>query len=90
VDFHLATISYASFWAPNNAPIRFSNASGTGWNVLNLNAANDLIIGADVTGNVVIPNLPAKNYADDAAAASAGVIVGGLYNSSGALKVRVA
>lgn len=49
VDIHLATISYASFWAPNNAPIRFSNSSGTGWNVLNLDASNRLTLGQDAS-----------------------------------------
>ena len=48
----------------------------------------------NVTGNAstatTITGLVAKNYADDAAAATAGVPVGGIYHTSGAMKVRLA
>jgi hypothetical protein len=33
--------------------------------------------------------IPLLNYADDAAAAAAGVPVGGLYRTAGAVKVRI-
>lgn len=90
IDLHLATISYASFWSPNNAPIRFSNAANTvGLNMLNLNATNDFVVGQDLAGSLLIPSLPAHNYVDDAAAAAAGIKVGGLYHSSGTVKVRL-
>lgn len=46
VDIHLANISYASLWAPTNAPIRFG-PSGT--NALYLDQANILQVGADAS-----------------------------------------
>lgn len=42
-----------------------------------------------VNGMIVMSALPALNFANDAAAATGGVPVGGLYNTSGAVKVRV-
>ena len=38
----------------------------------------------------VLPNLPARAFADDAAAATGGVPVGGLYHNAGAVRVRLA
>ena len=55
VDLHEAAITFASLWAPNNSPIRFTNSAGTvGLNVLNLDTNNDLQVGADVMNSVVL------------------------------------
>ena len=47
---------------------------------------------AQPTGNsaiVYLDSIVGKNYANDAAAAAAGIGIGGLYHSSGYLRVRI-
>ena len=39
--------------------------------------------------NIEIQGLPLRNYANDAAADAAGVPIGGLYHTSGTVKVRL-
>ncbi|WP_157784790.1 hypothetical protein [Sphingobium xenophagum] len=55
IDMHMATFSYSPLWLPNDKPVRISNAAGTAApNVLTLNASNDLDVGAEVTGSIVL------------------------------------
>jgi hypothetical protein len=58
IDLSHATLSYATLVAPNNAPIRYQNAARNGIvNVLNLDTNNDIIVGADTPGRVVVKSL---------------------------------
>lgn len=41
------------------------------------------------TGNIVVPIANVPDYADDAAAAAGGVVIGGIYRTASALKIRV-
>jgi len=44
---------------------------------------------ASISGDIVSSTIGALNYANDAAAAAGGVPVGGIYNTSGILKIRL-
>lgn len=89
IDLHLATLSYSVMWAPNNVPVRWSNAAGTaGLNALNVNAANKTVVSQETLGTI-IAGLSAKNYASDAAAAAAGIAIDELYHNNGAVRVRI-
>ena len=59
----------------------------------NLGSANRDISFPDASGTVALTTqLPtvSGNYANDSAAASAGILVGGMYHSSGNVKIRLA
>ena len=56
--------------------------------------ANGIVLGDGALGtevfNLVISNYASLDFADDTAAATGGVALGGVYHTSGALKIRVA
>jgi hypothetical protein len=63
IDLSLATLSFATLVAPNNAPIRFANAAGTAkLDVLNVDAANVLQVGTDAARVNVPAPLSAGAY----------------------------
>lgn len=59
IDLSLATLSYATLVAPNNAPIRFRSADGTAdLNCINLLPDNNLGIGQSGVGRAIFGILP--------------------------------
>lgn len=63
IDLSRGRFSYATLVAPNNAPIRFTNADGAAvLNVLNLDAGDVLQLGADASKVNVAGALAAKSY----------------------------
>jgi hypothetical protein len=63
IDLSLASISYATLIAPNNAPIRFANAAGTAkLNVLTVDTSDVVQLGADASRVNVPSGLTARSY----------------------------
>ena len=65
---------------------------GCGFNTSSSGRKNAMSVVAQPTGNsaiVYLDSIVGKNYADDSAAATAGIGIGGLYHSNGFLKVRI-
>ena len=65
---------------------------GCGFNTSSSGRKNAMSVVAQPTGNsaiVYLDSIVGKNYANDAAAAAAGIGIGGLYHSSGYLRVRI-
>lgn len=77
---------------PNAPPGGMNAKPWTLW----LNSLSSLLRSLDTTAygfsfpaNVQIEGLPSRNYANDAAAATGGVPIGGLYHNAGAVRVRL-
>lgn len=62
---------------------------GAGYASSSVNAIHVTNKTATAASQVVLDETVAKNYADDTAAAAAGVPIGGLYHTSGTLKIRL-
>lgn len=79
------TISYDSLYIYNGSnSARLKNNLGTGNREISLpNASGTLAL------NTQLPTV-AGNYANDAAAAAGGVLVGNMYHTSGVVKIRLA
>jgi len=46
IDVHMATLSYSALWAPNNVPIRASNAAGSNaCGMVRLDSSDSLVLG---------------------------------------------
>ena len=91
--------SNAAYFGKNNAPSTKedlfsigcgfgtgSNARKTALEVLQNTNAESSTIGA---GTVVMPQTVIADFADDTAAAAAGIPIGGIYHTSGTLKIRI-
>ena len=68
-------------------------ASSDGLKVTIGNAAEDALeinqTAKTIMGSMGMPSCPLTSYANDSAAAVGGVAIGGLYHTSGAVKVRL-
>ncbi|MDQ5978248.1 MAG: hypothetical protein QG602_1222 [Verrucomicrobiota bacterium] len=85
----------ARFMPITSAVNRLDIYPGATTNAVRLVAAGEANINlslepAGTTGCISVPTDGLRNYADDAAAASGGVPVRGLYHTSGAVKIRLA
>ncbi len=68
-------------------PTGATGATGAGGTGANTFYGSQTIAGT--TGTLVLSNYSAYNFANDAYAATAGIPLGGLYHTSGAVKIRL-
>ena len=82
-------IGYAAYPLANGD----TNEIVIGYNAVG-NGSNTIVIGNSASTSMYIPNIVSTsttllNYVNDAAAAAGGVPIGGIYNTSGVLKIRL-
>jgi hypothetical protein len=96
IDFSGATFSGGSaLVSANNTNISFLDSGAVARVAIAIDGANTLQLGAAALANMninapktVFATLPG-NYANDAAAAAGGIVIGGIYRTASALMVRV-